>query len=85
MLAESGGERRTLQGLATAVWVVLDEPMTEHDIVEALIELGAVPDGVDDEVVSTLELLVHHGVVEPVPGVGQGAAGGDADVDSGRL
>ena len=26
MLAAPGGERRTLQGLAAAIWVVLDEP-----------------------------------------------------------
>ena len=31
MLAAPGGERRTLQGLAAAIWVVLDEPLTVEE------------------------------------------------------
>lgn len=65
MLAAAGGERRTLQGLAAAVWVVLDAPMTVDEVVEALADLGELPDDVEASVTSALELLVHHGVVVP--------------------
>jgi len=65
MLASVGGERRTLQGLAAAVWVVLDTPMTVDEIVGELALFGEVPDDLDASVRSALELLAEHGVVEP--------------------
>ncbi len=67
MLAAAGGERRTLQGLAAAVWVVLEAPMTVDEVVGELAAFGEVPDDLDASVLSALELLAEHGVVEPSP------------------
>ena len=67
MLAAPGGERRTLQGLAAAVWAVLEEPMTVEQIVADLKDLGDVPDDVDALVRSAFELLAEHGVLEQAP------------------
>jgi len=66
LLARSDGERRTLGGLATAVWVVLDEPGTTADVVARLHELA--PDQQIDEptVIEALEMLVGAEVVDPV-------------------
>jgi len=67
MVAAPEDERRTLQGLATGVWVVLEEPMTLERIVADLKDLGDVPDDVAALVRSALKLLAEHGVVEQVP------------------
>ncbi len=64
MLAAPGGERRTLQGLAAAIWVVLDEPLTVEELTEELRDLA---DGVApglDTVEEGLQLMEDHGVVE---------------------
>lgn len=42
--AEPGGGASELSGVAAQVWVVLDEPMDETDIADAL-ELAEVPQG----------------------------------------
>jgi len=68
MLAAPGGERRTLQGLAAAIWVVLDEPLTVEELTEDLRMLG---DGTAPDpavMVEALELMEHHGVVEQLDG-----------------
>lgn len=63
MLARSDGERRTLGGLATAVWVVLDEPGSTTQVVARLHELG--PDQEIDEVAvqEALEMLSRADVI----------------------
>jgi len=64
LLARPDGERRTLGGLATAVWVVLDEPGTTADVIARLNELA--PDQQIEEraVVDAVEMLVDAEVVD---------------------
>ena len=68
LLAAPGGEQRTLQGLAAAIWMVLDEPLTVEEQTGELRSLG---DGAAPEpavVVEALELMESHGVVEQFDG-----------------
>jgi len=63
MLAAPGGKRRTLQGLAAAIWVVLEEPLTVEELAEELRDLA---DGVEpdhDTVAEALQLMEDHGVI----------------------
>lgn len=67
LLARRDGERRTLGGLAVAVWVVLEEP---GDLEEIMAELGELaPDGEvsRDDVASALEMLLEADVITPEP------------------
>ena len=66
MLARSDGERRTLGGLATAVWVVLDEPGSTAEVVVRLQELG--PEQQIDEaaVLEALEMLADADVITTI-------------------
>ncbi len=67
LLARRDGERRTLGGLAVAVWVVLEEP---GDLEEIIAELGELaPDGEvsRDDVASALEMLAQYDVITPEP------------------
>lgn len=68
MLAAPRGERRTLQGLAAAIWVVLDEPLTVEELTD---ELRDLTDGIELELertvlVDALRLMEHHDVVAQV-------------------
>ena len=67
MLARLDDERRTLGGLATAVWVVLDEPGSTEDVVARLRQLG--PDQCIDEpaVLEALEMLADADVITLSP------------------
>ena len=66
MLAAPGGERRTLQGLAAAIWVVLEEPLTVEELTEELRDLAdgvqLAPHAIDE----ALRLMEDHGVLEYV-------------------
>ncbi len=64
MLAAPRGERRTLQGLAAAIWVVLDEPLTVEELTDELRALGDGAPLAPAVVVEALELMEGHGVVE---------------------
>lgn len=64
LLARSDGERRTLGGLATAVWVVLDEPGTTADVIARLRELAPEQQIEEQAVVDALEMLVNAEVVD---------------------
>ncbi len=68
MLAAPRGERRTLQGLAAAIWVVLDEPLTVEELTDELRDLtdGVEPD--HDAIDEALRLMEDHGVIERVEG-----------------
>lgn len=68
MLAAPGGERRTLQGLAAAIWVGLEEPLTVEELTDELRSLGdgTAPD--PDTVAEALQLMEDHGVVEQLEG-----------------
>jgi len=68
MLAAPRGERRTLQGLAAAIWVVLDEPLTVEELADEIRDLaaGIVPD--PDTIAEALQLMEDHGVVEQLEG-----------------
>jgi hypothetical protein len=65
MLAAAGGEHRTLGGLATAVWVVLEKPADADGLIdrvtewwpEASVDAAALDDA--------LAQLAAHGVIEP--------------------
>lgn len=58
LMARRDGEQRTLGGLATAVWVVLDEPATTTEVVDRLGELSAGETIEEQSVVDALEMLV---------------------------
>lgn len=63
-MRRTGGERRTLQGLAAAIWVVLDEPLSPEAVADELRLLGdgTAPDL--DAITRAVSLLEDHGVVE---------------------
>lgn len=63
MLARLDGERRTLRGLATAVWIVLDEPADRAEVLDRLADLGPDDDLTTAEVDKALEMLVEAEVI----------------------
>lgn len=63
MLARLDGERRTLGGMATAVWVVLDEPGSTEDVVARLRQLGPEHQIDDTAVIEALEMLADADVI----------------------
>lgn len=65
MLAAPGGEHRTLGGLATAVWVALDEPADVGELVNRITEWW--PESSLDRAVldDALAQMADHDVIEP--------------------
>lgn len=67
LLAAPGGHQRTLEGLAAAVWAVLDEPGTSEDVTARILELGPPGPASNADVAEALRLLSDSGVVEDKP------------------
>ncbi len=67
LLARPDGERRTLGGLATAVWVVLDEPGSTADVVARLGQLGPEQSIDESAVLEALEMLADADVITLSP------------------
>jgi hypothetical protein len=66
MLAAAGGEHRTLGGLATAVWVALDQPADADELVDRITEWWP-ESGLDRAVLDeALAQMADHGVIEPL-------------------
>ncbi len=65
MLAAAGGAHRTLGGLATAVWVALDEPADAGELVDRITEWWP-ESSLDGAVLNdALAQMADHGVIEP--------------------
>jgi len=63
LLAHPDGRRRTLQGLAATVWMVLDEPPDDTEVLARLRSIDPTIDIDPATVTDTLQMLADAGVV----------------------
>lgn len=76
----AGREHRTLEGIATAVWIVLDEPGTSEDVFRRIVELG--PDQLAPALVEeAIGMMRSAGVIEEAPAESVGVDDGIANAD----
>lgn len=65
LMARRGGAKRTLDGLAAAVWLALDEPDTTAGVRDLILSVFQ-ESMLDPEVVgATVEVLAESGIIEP--------------------
>ena len=64
LMARPCDEFRTLEGLASVVWAVLDEPGTAQEVIDRIVELLPAATGSGRDLDTTLELLEEQDVIE---------------------